>query len=262
ALDGPIPTAHKSCRGYQLYSEVAQSFAFETLRSFSVARGLCSSRRPSPGRPGEIAHTAISNEKPGKHWSVLAKNPAHRGGSNAKEEFCEVNMKFESLKELYVDELQDIYDAEKEIVKALPKMAESASSPLLKTAFEQHLAQTKGHVSRLEQIFEGLGEKPKAKKCDGVRGILEEGKDLIGQKGDQAVVDAGLIAGAQRVEHYEMAVYGSLKAWAAQCDSTQAVQLLAETLNEEKQADQKLTEIAEGSVNKQAGGAFRGAASA
>lgn len=171
-------------------------------------------------------------------------------------------MKFESLKSLYVDELQDIYDAEKEIVKALPKLTEAASSPLLKTAFEHHLQQTKQHVARLEQIFEGLGEKPKAKKCDGVRGILKEGEDIIGEKGDRAVRDAGLIAGAQRVEHYEIAVYGSLKAWAAQCDSARAVQLLEETLTEEKHADQKLTEIAESSVNRQAGGAARGAASA
>ncbi|MGH9445514.1 MAG: ferritin-like domain-containing protein [Terriglobia bacterium] len=161
-------------------------------------------------------------------------------------------MKYETLKDLYLDELRDIYDAENEIVKALPKMAEAASSTELRSAFTHHLEQTRRHVTRLEQVFQGMGEKPKAKKCDGVRGILEEGEDLIGEKGDQSVRDAGLIAGAQRVEHYEMAVYGSLRTWARQLGNSQAVSLLEETLNEEKAADQKLTQIAEQSVNKQA----------
>ena len=161
-------------------------------------------------------------------------------------------MKLESLRDLYLDELRDIYDAESEIVKALPKMVESASSPDLREAFAQHLAETKTHVTRLERIFDELGEKAKAKTCDGVSGILEEGEDLIGQKGDHAVLDAGLIAAAQRVEHYEMAVYGSLKTWASQCGYVQAAQLLNETLIEEKGADQKLTQIAERTVNRQA----------
>ncbi|MGH9377683.1 MAG: ferritin-like domain-containing protein [Terriglobia bacterium] len=161
-------------------------------------------------------------------------------------------MKYETLKDLYLDELRDIYDAENEIVKALPKMADAAASPQLRAAFEHHLQETKQHVTRLEQVFQGMGEKPKAKKCDGVRGILQEGEDLIGEKGDRAVRDAGLIAGAQRVEHYEMAVYGSLRTWAGQLANSRAVELLSETLNEEKEADHKLTEIAAGSVNKQA----------
>ncbi|HKV38676.1 MAG TPA: ferritin-like domain-containing protein [Blastocatellia bacterium] len=161
-------------------------------------------------------------------------------------------MKYETLKDLYLDELRDVYDAENEIVKALPKMVESASSPELRNAFAHHLEQTRRHVTRLEQVFEGMGEKPKAKKCDGVRGILEEGEDLMGQKGDQAVLDAGLIAGAQRVEHYEMAVYGSLRTWAQRMGNSQAVRLLEETLGEEKEADHKLTQIAEQSINRQA----------
>ncbi|MGH9376006.1 MAG: ferritin-like domain-containing protein, partial [Terriglobia bacterium] len=141
-----------------------------------------------------------------------------------------------------------------------PKMANAAESPQLRTAFENHRLQTEQHVKRLEQVFEGLGEKPKAKKCDGVRGILQEGEDLIGEKGDRAVRDAGLIAAAQRVEHYEMAVYGSLKTWAGQMADEHAVRLLNETLNEEKEADRKLTEVAESSTNRQA--ASRGSATA
>lgn len=164
-------------------------------------------------------------------------------------------MKYETLKDLFLDELRDIYDAEHEIVKALPKMAAAATSPELRNAFAHHLDQTKRHVTRVEQIFEGLGEKPKAKKCDGVRGIIDEGEDLMGQKGDASVLDAGLIAGAQRVEHYEMAVYGSLRNWASRIGNLQAVPLLEETLNEEKEADQTLTQIAEQSVNRQASAA-------
>lgn len=161
-------------------------------------------------------------------------------------------MKYETLKDLFLDELRDIYDAENEIVKALPKMASAASSPELQNAFTHHLDQTKRHVTRVERIFEAMGEKPKAKKCDGVRGIIEEGEDLMGQKGNASVLDAGLIAGAQRVEHYEMAVYGSLRSWATRIGNTQAAPLLDETLSEEKEADQTLTRIADQSVNRQA----------
>ena len=159
------------------------------------------------------------------------------------------------MKELYVEELKDTYDAEKQIVKALPKMVKAASTPELQKAFEAHLEQTKGHVQRLEQIFQGLGEEPKAKKCDGMRGILEEGEEVVSEGSEGPVRDAGLIAGAQRVEHYEMAVYGSLKTWAEQLNDEQAAQLLEETLNEEKKADQKLTQIAESSVNTNAAAA-------
>jgi len=164
-------------------------------------------------------------------------------------------LKVNSLKELYVEELKDTYDAEKQIVKALPKMVKAASTPELQKAFEAHLEQTKGHVQRLEQIFQGLGEEPKAKKCDGMRGILEEGEEVVSEGSEGPVRDAGLIAGAQRVEHYEMAVYGSLKTWAEQLNDEQAAQLLEETLNEEKKADQKLTQIAESSVNTNASAA-------
>ncbi|MGO8816498.1 MAG: ferritin-like domain-containing protein [Terriglobia bacterium] len=161
-------------------------------------------------------------------------------------------MKVNSLKQLYVEELKDAYDAENQIVKALPKLIKATSTPQLREALEDHLQQTRGHVQRLEQIFESLGEPAKAKKCDGLRGILEEGEKTISDGEQGPVLDAGLIAGAQRVEHYEMAAYGSLKTWARQLGDNQAVRLLEQTLNEEKEADRKLTEIATSSVNAEA----------
>ena len=161
-------------------------------------------------------------------------------------------MKVKSLKELYMEELRDVYDAENQIVKALPKMIKSTSEPKLRQAFESHVEETRGHVQRLEQIFTGLGEPAKAENCDGIRGILDEGEKTIGEGEQGAVLDAGLIAGAQRVEHYEMAAYGSLKTWATQLGENQAAQLLEETLNEEKKADEKLSQIATSGVNAQA----------
>jgi ferritin-like metal-binding protein YciE len=161
-------------------------------------------------------------------------------------------MKVNSLKQLYVEELKDAYDAEHQIVKALPKIIKAASTPKLREALQAHLEQTKGHVQRLEQIFDVLGEPAKAKKCDGLRGILDEGEKTISDGEQGPVLDAGLIAGAQRVEHYEMAAYGSLKTWAEELGESRAVQLLEKTLNEEKEADKKLTEIANSTVNAEA----------
>ena len=161
-------------------------------------------------------------------------------------------MKVDSLKELYVQELRDVYDAENQIVKALPKLIKATSTPKLQEALEAHLEQTKGHVERLEQIFESMDQPAKAKKCDGLRGILEEGEKTISEGEKGSVLDAALIAGAQRVEHYEMAAYGSLKTWASQLGDEAAVKLLDETLNEEKAADKKLSEIALGGVNAEA----------
>ena len=160
--------------------------------------------------------------------------------------------KVNSLKELFVEELKDIYDAENQIVKALPKMVKATSTPELRQAFSEHLEKTKGHVQRLEQVFSQLGEEPKAKKCDGIRGIIEEGEDVIREGSEGPVRDAGLIAGAQRVEHYEMAVYGSLKTWAGQLGQSEAATLLEETLNEEKEADHTLTQIAASGVDTEA----------
>lgn len=161
-------------------------------------------------------------------------------------------MRLETLKDLFVNELKDVFDAEHQILKALPKMTKAASLTELQTAFEEHLQQTKGHVTRLEQVFEIMGERAQRKKCDGMKGLLEEGESLMEEDAEASVRDAGLIAGAQRVEHYEMAAYGSLKSWATQLNNDEAAGLLEETLAEEKAADQKLSEIANSAVNPKA----------
>lgn len=150
------------------------------------------------------------------------------------------------LKELLVEELRDIYHAEGQLVKALPKMAKAARSPQLKQAIEKHLTETEGHVERLQQVFEMLGEKAKAKPCKGMVGLIEEGKETIedGKKMDEADADLALIGAAQRVEHYEMAAYGTARAMAEQMGENKIVQLLSRTLTEEEKADQTLTRIA------------------
>lgn len=154
-------------------------------------------------------------------------------------------MKESALKELYIKELRDTYDAEKQITKALPEMAKAASSSQLRQAFEEHLQQTKNHVERLEQIFKALGESPKGESCDGMEGLIEEGSSLMDEDMDPEAVDAGLIAAAQRVEHYEMAAYGTVRTYAKILGDTKATSLLQETLDEEKAADQRLTGLAE-----------------
>jgi ferritin-like metal-binding protein YciE len=155
-----------------------------------------------------------------------------------------------TLRETFLDELADIYDAEKQILKALPKMAKAAQNDQLRQGFEEHLEQTEEHVQRLEQVFESFNEKARGKKCKAMAGLLEEGQDLIKEKAG----DAALIAAAQKVEHYEIASYGSLKSWAEFLNENEAAELLEETLEEEKTTDDKLTEIAESAVNE-AGGA-------
>jgi ferritin-like metal-binding protein YciE len=144
--------------------------------------------------------------------------------------------------ELYIDELKDLYNAENQLVKALPKMAKAAVSPDLQAGFKEHLEQTKGHVQRLEQIFENLGESPKGKKCKGMEGLIAEGSEAI-EEYDGSVLDAALIGAAQRVEHYEMAGYGTAIAFAKEMGHDEHVSLLEETLNEEKETDEKLTEL-------------------
>jgi len=160
--------------------------------------------------------------------------------------------KLKTLRELCLNELQDIYDAEKRIVKALPKMAKAASGTELRNALEHHLEQSKGHVGRLEEVFQNLSEKPAGKTCDGIKGILEEGENLLTNSENDSVRDAGIIAASQRVEHYEMAVYGSVRAWLNELGDTGSAQLLQQPLDEEKEADKKLTNIATGSANSQA----------
>jgi ferritin-like metal-binding protein YciE len=158
----------------------------------------------------------------------------------------------QTLHDAFLDELKDAYDAEKQLVKALPKIAKAATSTELRQAFVDHLEETNGHVQKLEQVFETLDEKAKGKHCDGMAGILEEGKSVMEEDFEGSTLDACLIASAQRVEHYEMAAYGTLVAWAKAMGHNEATDLLQEILDEEKAADEKLTAIAESGVNEQA----------
>jgi ferritin-like metal-binding protein YciE len=161
-------------------------------------------------------------------------------------------MELESLRELYIDELKDLYSAEKQLVKALPKMAKNATNPELKKAFQDHLAQTEQHVERLEQIFESLEASPRGKKCVGMEGLIEEANEMIGEDAEEEVLDAGLISKAQHVEHYEMAGYGTVRTYALTLGESEHAQLLEQTLNEEKEADELLTQLAENSINIEA----------
>ena len=161
-------------------------------------------------------------------------------------------MKMKSLQDLLVDQLKDLYSAENQLVKALPKMAKAASNPDLKAGFEEHLEQTRGQVTRIEQICEQLEVTPKGKKCVAMEGLVEEGKELLAGDAEPGVRDAGLIAAAQKVEHYEIAGYGSARTWAEQLGLDEAVRLLQETLNEEKATDEKLTRLALEAVNEEA----------
>jgi ferritin-like metal-binding protein YciE len=161
-------------------------------------------------------------------------------------------MRKESLKQLYVDELKDLYSAEMQMVKALPKLAKASSNAELRQGFEEHLRQTSEHVSRLEQIFEMLEEKPTGKKCLGMEGLVKEGAETMQEDYDEAVMDAALIGAAQRVEHYEIAGYGTVRAFAELLGQAQHVSLLEQTLQEEKQTDDKLTQLAV-QINSQAG---------
>ncbi|QDS90008.1 hypothetical protein EC9_42110 [Rosistilla ulvae] len=156
---------------------------------------------------------------------------------------------FQSLECLLVEQLQDLYDAEHRLVDALPKMADAASSPQLKQAFESHLEETKGQVNRLEQAFALLDNSAKRESCEAMKGLVKEGEAMIQAKGDPAIKDAALIAAAQRVEHYEMAGYGSARNFAQRCGRQDVADLLQQTLQEEGDADKKLTHIAESSVN-------------
>lgn len=153
-------------------------------------------------------------------------------------------MKIDSIEKLLVEELKDLYDAEKQLVRALPKMAKFASSPDLKQAIEMHLEETKGHVERLNEVFASLGVKAAGKSCAAMKGLVEEGKETMEQDASDEMADAALIGSAQRVEHYEMAAYGTVRTLAEQLGKQDVVSLLQETLDEEKAADAKLTEVA------------------
>ncbi len=161
-------------------------------------------------------------------------------------------MKLDSLQKLYIEELRDLYNAENQLVKALPKMAKHASHQELKQAFEDHLEQTKEHVERLDEIFKRLDERPTGKTCKGMKGLIEEGSEILEKDGDESVLDAALIGAAQRVEHYEIAGYGTVRTFANMLGENEAAELLQQTLDEEGEADKLLTELAESVVNVEA----------
>jgi ferritin-like metal-binding protein YciE len=158
-----------------------------------------------------------------------------------------------NLNDLFIQQLGDLYDAEKQLTKALPHMADAANSADLKEAFQHHLTETEGHVQRLEGIFNNLGRDPHRETCAAMKGLITEGEEMISAGGNDAVRDAGLIAAAQRVEHYEMAGYGTLRSFAQQLHLEDVAQTLQQTLDEEGKANEKLTQIAENDVNSRAG---------
>jgi ferritin-like metal-binding protein YciE len=157
-----------------------------------------------------------------------------------------------TLHDAFLDELRDAYDAEKQLLKALPKLAKKASAPELKQAFLAHRDETQGQISKLEEVFASLDEKVRGKHCDGIAGIIEEGKGVMEEDFDDATMDACLIASGQRAEHYEMAAYGTLVAWATAMGHTEAADLLQQILDQEKAADEKLSTLAEGGINEEA----------
>jgi ferritin-like metal-binding protein YciE len=164
----------------------------------------------------------------------------------------EIDMQMQDLEDLFVDQLRDLYNAEKQLTKALPKMAKKASDDQLKQAFTQHLEQTEEHVQRLEQILEKLGKRASGKTCKAMQGLIEEGKELMEEDAEPEVLDAGLIAAAQRVEHYEIAGYGTVRAYAKLLGNNDAAKLLQKTLDEEGDTDKKLTQLAESTINIEA----------
>jgi ferritin-like metal-binding protein YciE len=167
----------------------------------------------------------------------------------------EAPMAMDGLQDLLHDELKDIYDAEKQLIKALPKLVKKASSSELKEALQSHLKETEGHIDRLEQVFEQLGLAVRGKKCEGMQHLIAEGNDMISEAEDAATRDAVMIAGAQKVEHYEIASYGTIRTWANLLGKTGVAALFEDTLEEEKEADRKLTDIAESFVNAEAAAA-------
>jgi ferritin-like metal-binding protein YciE len=167
-------------------------------------------------------------------------------------------MSLDSLQSLFLEELKDIYHGEKQLLVALPRMAKAAASPELEQAFTSHLKETEGHVERLERVFTELGQAARGKRCKGMEGLVEEGKEFMEEEGEAPVIDAALIAAAQRVEHYEIAAYGCLRTYAQLLGHQNAAKLLAQTLSEEEAADKKLTAIGERSVNAEAAAAGSG----
>lgn len=161
-------------------------------------------------------------------------------------------MTINNLEDLFLETLKDLYYVEKKLVKTLPKMAKKATAPDLKQAIEDHLSETETHVKRLEKVFEAMGQRPVAKKCEALEGLIKEADEVLETVGDKRALDAAIISSAQTVEHYEIARYGTLACWAAETGNSNVVSLLEDTLEEEKSADDKLSELAEGTVNRKA----------
>jgi ferritin-like metal-binding protein YciE len=182
--------------------------------------------------------------EPGLVWSCIQK-------ISGVDPLRSVAMAEKNLKSVFVDELRDIYNAEQQLIKALPKMAKAATSAELRSGFEEHLEQTKEHAARIEKIFSGMGEPVKGKKCKGMEGIVSEGGEVMSEDYEGAVMDAALISAAQRVEHYEMAAYGAVHAYAELIGESEAASLLEQTLEEEKETDQKLTDLSK-QINSEA----------
>jgi ferritin-like metal-binding protein YciE len=180
---------------------------------------------------------------------LAVRRAAEAGGSISIKELV---MEMNSLQDVFVDELRDLLNAEQKIIKTLPKMAKKAGHRELQSAFQEHLEQTKGQVQRLEKIFESMGMAARGKRCKGIEGIIEEGQEMIEESEDQDLTDAVLIGAAQKVEHYEIAAYGTVRTYAQLLGNTQAARLLQQTLDEEKETDRKLTELAEGNINAEA----------
>ena len=182
----------------------------------------------------------------------IKQNKGRRSGSRIESQEYENENMDNDLHKLFLDELADIYNAEQQLIKALPKLAKAAESDDLRSGFEEHLEQTREHASRVEQVFEHLGESLKSKTCQAMKGLIAEGEDIMKEQKGTCALDAGLISAAQKVEHYEIASYGTLVTWVEQMGHSEAAQLLRETLQEEKSTDEKLTQIAKSTANQRA----------
>ena len=193
-----------------------------------------------------MKNSATKSSRSGAKKSAGRKPKAYSGMTKAKSDAAS------QLEELFEDQLKDIYWAEKALTKALPKMSKNASSEELKSAIDEHLAVTEEQVARLEQVFEALGKKAQGKKCEAMEGLIKEGESMLEDSEEGVVRDAGIIAASQKIEHYEIASYGTLNAWANTLGLAEVAALLEETLNEEKEADVLLTQIAESSINAEA----------
>jgi ferritin-like metal-binding protein YciE len=184
---------------------------------------------------------------------AVAERRSAPGANHSKRKTNErENMKLDSLEKLYVNELRDLYNAENQLLKALPKMAKAASSEDLKQAFAKHLEQTETHVERLEKIFDDLDQSPKGKTCHGMKGLIEEGSEILEEDGEELILDAGIIVAAQKVEHYEIASYGSVRSFAQLLERNKDAKLLQTTLDEESETNELLNELAEEMINPEA----------